>query len=121
MLTLNFHFKYLPHLLRLKLVGNKAKVRISERVLQQKKTRQIFRKTNISYPLIRTRTCALTGGKKCSSFQKFGMLCFLVTPLLRFVLLPYYRRKILFWYYSQNKTLKKQYNNFENNRNNKHI
>ena len=31
-------------------VGNKAKVRISKRVFQENKARQIFRKTNISYP-----------------------------------------------------------------------
>ena len=38
-------------------VGNKAKGRISKRVLQENKTRQIPRKTNISYSLIRTRAC----------------------------------------------------------------
>ena len=37
----------------LQLVGNMAKGRISKRVFQ---ARQIFRKTNISYPLIRTLT-----------------------------------------------------------------
>ena len=54
-----------------------------------KKTKhgQIFRKTNVSYPLIRTPE-----GKKCSFFGKLGVLCFLETPLLRFALLPYYRR-----------------------------
>ena len=36
-------------------VGNKAKGRISKRVFQENKACQIFRKTNISYPLIRTR------------------------------------------------------------------
>ena len=36
-------------------VGNKAKGRISKRVFQENKRRQIFRKTNIFYPLIRTR------------------------------------------------------------------
>ena len=36
-------------------VGNKAKRRISKRVFQENKERQISRKTNISYPLIRTR------------------------------------------------------------------
>ena len=30
-----------------------------------------------------------TGDKKCSSIGKFGMLCFLVTPVLRHVFLPY--------------------------------
>ena len=34
-------------------VGNKAKGRISKRVFQESKARQNFRKTNISYPLIR--------------------------------------------------------------------
>ena len=36
-------------------VGNKAKGRISKRVFQENKACQISRKTNISYPLIRTR------------------------------------------------------------------
>ena len=40
----------------LQLVGNKAKGRISKQVFQENKARQIFRKTNISYPLIRTCT-----------------------------------------------------------------
>ena len=39
-------------------VGNKAKGQISKRVFQENKARHIFRKTNISYPLIHTRTCA---------------------------------------------------------------
>ena len=37
-------------------VGNKAKGRISKRVIQEYKARQIFRKTNITYLLIPTRT-----------------------------------------------------------------
>ena len=37
-------------------VVNKAKGRISKRVFQENKARQIFRKTKISYPLIRTHT-----------------------------------------------------------------
>ena len=32
------------------IVGNKANGRISKRVFQENKARQIFRKTNISYP-----------------------------------------------------------------------
>ena len=67
-------------------VGNKAKGRISKRVFQEYKACQIFRKTNISYPLIRT------GGKKYSLFGKFDVFCFLETPVLRFALLPYFRR-----------------------------
>ena len=37
-------------------VGNKVKGRISKRLFQENKARQIFRKTNISYPLIRTHS-----------------------------------------------------------------
>ena len=33
---------------------------------------------------------------KCSFFGKFCVLCFLETPVLRFALLPYYRRSKLF-------------------------
>ena len=43
------------------LVSNKAKGKISKRVLQANKAHQIFRKTTISYPLIRTRMCAYKG------------------------------------------------------------
>ena len=41
------------------IVGNKAKGRISKRVFQENKAHQIFQKTNISYPLIRTPTHTL--------------------------------------------------------------
>ena len=44
-----------------KFFGHKAKVRISKRMLQENKARQIFQKTNISYPLTSTRTCAYQG------------------------------------------------------------
>ena len=53
-------------------VGNKAKMRILKRVLQENKARQTFRKRTFLTP--------------------FGLLCSLVTPILRFALLPYYRR-----------------------------
>ena len=62
-------------------VGNKAKGRISKRVFQENKACQIVRKTNISYPLIRTRTC-VSEGNKCSFFRNFGVLCFLEHPIL---------------------------------------
>ena len=35
------------------------------------------------------------GGKKCSFFGEFGVLCFFETPILRFALLPYYRRFLM--------------------------
>ena len=38
--------------------------------------------------------CA-SGGKKCSFYGKFGVLCFLETPVLKFALLAYYRRFVL--------------------------
>ena len=62
--------------------GDKAKERISKRRQQKNKACQIFRKANISYPLIRTRTF----------FGKFGVPCFLVSSVLRFALLPHHRR-----------------------------
>ena len=75
------------------IVDNKAKGRISKLVFQENKARQIFRKTNTSYPLIRTCTyVCVSGGKKCLFFGKFAALCFLETPVLRFAPLPYYRR-----------------------------
>ena len=67
--------------------GNKAKGRISKRVFQENKARQIFRKTNISYSLIRTLTF----------FGQFGVLVFLGIPVLKFALLPYYRQKYIFF------------------------
>ena len=42
-------------------------------------------------PDTHTHVC-VSGGKKCLFFGKFGVLCFLETTVLRFVLLPYYRR-----------------------------
>ena len=60
----------------------RQKARISKQVFQENKART-HKKTNISYPMIRTRT---SGGKKCSFFEKFGVLCFLETPVLRFAL-----------------------------------
>ena len=71
--------------------GNKAEGRILKRVLQESKARQIFQNINISYPLVSRRTC-VSGGNKCSLFGKFGVLRSFETPVLRFSLLPYYRK-----------------------------
>ena len=60
---------------------NKAKERISKRVLQLNEARQIFRKTNIPYPLIDTRTCTYQGVRNVSFSE--NMACF-------FLLLPTY-------------------------------
>ena len=44
-------------------------------------------------PNLFLKTCVcVSGSKKCSFFGKFGVICFLVTLVLRFTLLPYYRR-----------------------------
>ena len=43
------------------MVSNKAKGRISKWVFQENKAHQVFRKTNISYPLISTRMSAYQG------------------------------------------------------------
>ena len=40
-----------------------------------------------------THVCVF-GGKKCSFFGKLDVFCFLATPVLRFDLLPYYRRNV---------------------------
>ena len=58
-------------------------------MLQENKARKIFRKMNISYPLI---------SRKCLFFGKYGVICFLVTPILRFAFLSYYRRSIVWLY-----------------------
>ena len=73
-------------------VGNKAKARISKRMLEKNQAHQISQKANISYPLISKTSVCVPGGKKRSFFGEFNMLCFFVTPALRSTLLPYYRR-----------------------------
>ena len=57
-----------------KLVGNKAKGRISKRVLQETNHVKIFRKANISYPLIRPRTYALFFCTTCFETRHFTLL-----------------------------------------------
>ena len=61
-------------------------------MFQENKFRQIFRKTNSSYLLIRTRTYAFQGVRNVCFFGKFSVLCFLEIPVLRFPLLTYYRQ-----------------------------
>ena len=49
----------------------------------------------------RKYTCTylyVSGGKKCSFFRKFGALCFIETPVLRFAILPYYRPNIFHYF-----------------------
>ena len=72
------------------MVGNEVKGKIPKRCLQENKARHIFRKTNIPCTW-NAHVSAHIGVKKCYFFEKFGLLCFLVTTVLRFVHLPYYR------------------------------
>ena len=61
-------------------VGNKAKGRIWKRVFQENKARQILRKTNISYPQIRTRTCAYQGVRNVRYSENLTCFVFLKHP-----------------------------------------
>ena len=61
-------------------VGNKAKGRISKRVFQENKECQIFRKKNIFYPLIRSRTCTYHGVKNVRFSEKLTYFVFLEHP-----------------------------------------
>ena len=71
-------------------VGNKAKGRISKRV---DGGGEFSEKRTFLTPNTHTYVCVL-GGKKCSFFGKFGVLCFLDTTVLRFALLPHYRPSV---------------------------
>ena len=92
---------------------------------QENKASQIFQKTNICYPQMRTRICmyhkvtnvrfgkfsgkfgwlcflftsvfvCVSGGNKCSFFGKFGLLSFLVTSVLRLARLLYCRQIVFY-------------------------
>ena len=78
--TETFKIKNLQNYLRYWLIakvftiGNKAKGRISKRVFQENKARHIYRKTIISYPLIRTRKCAYQGVRNVRFLE--NLVCF---------------------------------------------
>ena len=61
-------------------VGNKAKGWISKRVFQESKARQNARKTNISYPLIRTRTSAYQEVRNVCFSESLACFAFLKHP-----------------------------------------
>ena len=61
-------------------VGSKAKGRISKRVFQENKANQIFRKTNVSLSLIRTRTCAYQGVRNVPFSENLLSFVFLKDP-----------------------------------------
>ena len=62
------------------IVGNKSKGWIPKRMFQENKARQIFRKANISYPLIRIRTCAYQGVKNVLFSEILACFIFLKHP-----------------------------------------
>ena len=72
-----------------------AKGRISKRVLQENKHIKFSEKYTYLAPPpdMHTYVC-VSGGKQCLFFEKFGVLCFLVTSVVRFSLLLYYRRYV---------------------------
>ena len=53
-----------------------------------------FPKNEYFLPSNTHRYVSVSEGKKCSFFWKFGVFCFLETSVLRFALLPYYRRNL---------------------------
>ena len=71
-------------------VGNKAKWRILKRLSLRKQSTPNFPKNEHFLPPD-THTY-VRKGKKCLFFGKFGVLCFLETPVLSFALFLYYRR-----------------------------
>ena len=58
----------------------RAKGWTSKRVFQENKARQIFRITNISYPLIRTRTCAYQEVRNVRFSENLTCFVFLKDP-----------------------------------------
>ena len=59
-----------------KLVGNKAKERMSKRVSRKQSMPNFPKNEHFLYPDTHTYACVL-GGKKCSFFGVFGMLCWI--------------------------------------------
>ena len=59
---------------------------ISERVLQENKAREIFRKTNISYPLVRTRARTHQGVRNARFLENLASF---FSSNTRFEILPF--------------------------------
>ena len=77
----------------LKFVRNKAKGE-SQNGVSRKQSTPDFPKNEYFLPPGTHMYVCVSGSKKCSFFGKFGVLCFLETPVLRFALLPYYRQVV---------------------------
>ena len=63
--------------LKLHFFGSKAKRQILKRFFQENKARQIFPKTDISYPLIGTRTCVYQGVRNVRFSENLASSVFL--------------------------------------------
>ena len=61
---------------------------------RKQKTQNFSKIEHFLPPDTHTYVC-VSGGKKCSFFQKFNVLRLLETPILRFALLPYLRRTVI--------------------------
>ena len=83
------YFPYMSHFYYLRYHQH-----ISSSVIRRKGKSQngCFPKNKHFLPPDRHTYGCVSGGKKCSFFGKFGALCFLETPVLRFALLLHYRR-----------------------------
>ena len=81
----------------LQLVGNRQKGESQNGCFKKTRhTKFSEKRTFLTRWYTHTYIC-ISGVKKCSLFGKFGMLCFLETPVLSFALLPYYQRNNLQW------------------------
>ena len=82
---------FLSHFAWFLLCPIKVKGRISKRVFARNRSMPNFpKKEHFLPPDTHTYVC-VSGGKKCSFFEKFAVLCLLETSVLRFALLSYYR------------------------------
>ena len=72
--------------------SNKAKGGISKQKQQESKACKNCPKNKHFLPANMHMYVCVSEYKKCSFFGIFGVLCFLVTYVLRFACLPYYRR-----------------------------
>ena len=69
------------------------RVNLKKGVSRKQSTPNFPKNKHFLPPDTHTYLC-VSGGKKCSFFGKFDVLCLLKTPVLRFALLLYYRRSI---------------------------
>ena len=95
----NFFYQYLlfgEYIGKTSLQSNFALLRTNLKtgVSRKQSTPNFPKSKHFLPPDTHTYVC-ISGGKKCLFFGKFGMLCFLETPVLRIALVLYYRRYYL--------------------------